>query len=971
MTHVGVAAFANCKNITDLTIPDNVTEIGFNAFNGCSNLKTVKLSNNITSLNQGVFNECSSLESVIIPNGVKSIGKFAFEGCSSLGSINLPETLEEIGEQAFFGCSSLKQLFIPKNFVRFGKDENNTYWSFIYGCTSLTSIVVDEDNPVFDSRDNCNAIIETASNTLVAGCITTKIPEGITVIGSWAFGGFHDLTSITLPHSLNRIEQSAFNGSGLREITLPENVTYIGAYAFSSCNSLKDFYCCAEKVPEAESSAFGNTNLKEVTLHVPAASISAYQATEPWKNFKEIVALSAQDDQEEPNDYIPFVDMGKQWNVVCTVVNPNSSCHFERYGISEEIERDGKTYFRVLQSEDNLTVMHDAGLYREENRRVYKYDEMAGRDVMLYDFSLKEGDTFTYEMGVDNPVNCKVLKLGWLDDGPIIESLNNSTDTLYRHRYLRTWTIGRDNGSGKYDEIATWVECVGALENMFSPFASGERYRLAYIDYRSDMGGENAYLPFSLCDIYDVRGQIHGSNMPTGEADNIENEDWRHRLTYELEGDRLHVYGKVFCCCAGSHYIYFFEEQTDDPLVHKLHFEIRNLADAMACQAHHPTDFYVSGFDPNLNYIVVDDQGVEHPVINKTPQNEYRPFVEEGKVWKVGISAGMSNNQVKRVKYYYFDGDTIIDGKTCKQMMCQQFVSPDYPDYALITQYPLLNTVGAWYEEDKKVYIYNSTSKQFKMMYDFSLDANDILHFLDKDGYPPLMIGPNQTGGLEGFKGVYRDIMMYVDERTIHSTFWLEGVGSIDGPTANTYYYEKGIHETFLMSCTIGDEIIYLNDRYEDGATPESMGARKNRFDFTHTIKTKPKARKRSEEEPLLYGEYNDLKLDINLNPLDDAYQVRITDDSGKVVYEKSINAGSIVGLNIDISAYAKGRYTVTVENSNESFTGEFEAQTTGIEAIKTNREDVRNDIYNLHGQRLSSLQKGLNIVNGQKIYVK
>ena len=128
---------------------------------------------------------------------------------------------------------------------------------------------------------------------------------------------------------------------------------------------------------------------------------------------------------------------------------------------------------------------------------------------------------------------------------------------------------------------------------------------------------------------------------------------------------------------------------------------------------------------------------------------------------------------------------------------------------------------------------------------------------------------------------------------------------------------------------------------------------------------------KRSEEEPLLYGEYNDLKLDINLNPLDDAYQVRITDETGKDVYQKAINAGNIVGLNIDISAYEKGRYTVTVENSNESFTGEFEAQTTGIEAIKTNREDVRNDIYNLHGQRLSSLQKGLNIVNGQKIYVK
>ena len=149
------------------------------------------------------------------------------------------------------------------------------------------------------------------------------------------------------------------------------------------------------------------------------------------------------------------------------------------------------------------------------------------------------------------------------------------------------------------------------------------------------------------------------------------------------------------------------------------------------------------------------------------------------------------------------------------------------------------------------------------------------------------------------------------------------------------------------------------------------MGARKNRFDFTHTIKTKPKARKRSEEEPLLYGEYNDLKLGINLNPLDDAYQVRITDDSGKVVYEKAVNAGNIVGLNIDISAYAKGRYTVTVENSRESFTGEFNAQETGIYAITNKESEIRHYIYNLHGQRLSSLQKGLNIVNGQKLFVK
>jgi hypothetical protein len=148
------------------------------------------------------------------------------------------------------------------------------------------------------------------------------------------------------------------------------------------------------------------------------------------------------------------------------------------------------------------------------------------------------------------------------------------------------------------------------------------------------------------------------------------------------------------------------------------------------------------------------------------------------------------------------------------------------------------------------------------------------------------------------------------------------------------------------------------------------MGARK-RFDFTHTIKTKPKSRMRSGENQSLHGEYNDLQLGINLNPLDDAYLVRITDDAGKVVYEKSINAGNIVGLNIDISAYAKGRYTVIVENSDETYTGEFDAQTTGIRDVKWKKEEGRGHIYNLQGQRLSTLQKGLNIVNGQKIIIK
>ena len=371
---------------------------------------------------------------------------------------------------------------------------------------------------------------------------------------------------------------------------------------------------------------------------------------------------------------------------------------------------------------------------------------------------------------------------------------------------------------------------------------------------------------------------------------------------------------------------------------------------------------YFAAAEPSF---AADDYGIEEP---------YRPFVEEGKVWKVGTIPTILGNPVQIVDYYYFDGDTIIDGKSCKLMMCQRYVSPDYSnDYW--TPKPSLNIVGAWYEEGKKVYFYNTEKGRdhWRLKYDFSLDADETVCLFDD--YPPFIIGPRQTGGLKGFKGVYRDVMINQD---IRSTIWLEGVGGLDAPFRNAYPDNVDRVPEFLMSCTVGDEVIYLNDEYEDGATPESMEAKKNRFDFTHTIKTKPHAPRRngsgdaeeSEMQPL-YGEYNDLQLGIHLNSLDDTYLVRITNESGQVVYEKTVNAGNIVALSIDISAYAKGRYTVTLENSRESFTGEFEAQTTGIEAITNNKEVIRHNIYNLQGQRLNSLQKGLNIVNGQKIYVK
>ena len=676
--------------------------------------------------------------------------------------------------------------------------------------------------------------------------------------------------------------------------------------------------------------------------------------------------------QEKSNDYLPFVEEGKKWQVVRS--DFEQGYHIDQYMFlnGEKLTVDdetGKVWFVMYRNDERLTVGNEKWLLlREKDRKVYfmtpgPEDYYMPEEYLMFDFSLKAGDTYeTYSFDDQKVVSYKVLSVGDYTEGPEIirQDDDQVADNMRtQRRYLRKWIVCRTDDESRQK---TWIEGVGSLEgplaNLYDSRPVSSMDYQAYIEYNNR---DYLYLPFSF---HDELCQIHGCNLPKGAEDQLE--DWYHDLTYELEGDCLHVFGKAVLNCGSYNYAYFIERPTDDPSVHKLSLQIQEVGPSANCYSLFATDFYVSGFDPNINYIVVDNMGEKHPVINKTQQMAYRPFVEDGKVWKLGNT---DSYPVQQVSYYYFDGDTIIDGKTCKQMMCREYVSPKYPNYDYLSQQPSLYYVGAWYEEDKKVYEYDTTDKQFRLMYDFSLEANGIFEI----NYPPYVflyrIGPRQTGGIEGFKGVYRDVWEWEDGKIYKCAPWLEGVGIVYGsPTTNVLNVELADPRWFLISCTVGEEVIYLIDGVEDEATPE--GARKRRFDFTHTIKIQPKSRTRSEAEQPLYGEYNDQRLGINLDPLDDTYQVRITDETGKAVYEKSINAGNIVGLNIDISAYAEGPYIVTVENSYESFRGEFEAQTTGIEEV--HRETITdNRYYNLQGQRLSSLRKGLNIVNGQKVFVK
>ena len=267
-----------------------------------------------------------------IDERVEEICKEAFKGCDKLEEIVMPKKLKKIDSEAFCGCSGLTELTLPNSVKSIGDGAFKIR-------SGLEKITVESGNSCYDSRDNCNSIIETETNTLIAGCKNSVIPNSVTSIGNSAFCGCSGLTELTLPDNIHFIEGEAFMGcsglteltlpnsvksigdrafaycsglteltlpnsvtsigncafggcSGLTELTLPNSITSIGDYAFAYCSDLSKITSLAEIPPMCGFKVFNGVNKTNCELIVPEGSVAAYTRAEDWNEFSNIRGFS-------------------------------------------------------------------------------------------------------------------------------------------------------------------------------------------------------------------------------------------------------------------------------------------------------------------------------------------------------------------------------------------------------------------------------------------------------------------------------------------------------------------------------------------------------------------------------------------------------------------------------------------------------------------------------------------------------
>lgn len=244
---IGVEAFAFCKSLESVNIPEGIKDFS-PAFRGCEMLKSIVIPEGIERIEQGMFWNCISLENVTLPNSLKIIDGGSFENCTSLKTITLPNGIIEIGANAFGGCTALSEISIPESVMYIGasafantafyNDAENWENGVLYSDGCLIDSKREEIKGEYSVKEGTRIIADQAF-LRATGLETLKLPEGLKVIGDAAFNECTSLKTVEMQGGLETIGLSAFRECPIDEIVIPEGVRSIGDRAFVGCGMQK------------------------------------------------------------------------------------------------------------------------------------------------------------------------------------------------------------------------------------------------------------------------------------------------------------------------------------------------------------------------------------------------------------------------------------------------------------------------------------------------------------------------------------------------------------------------------------------------------------------------------------------------------------------------------------------------------------------------------------------------------------
>ena len=258
-----------------------VLAIGVYHFKDCVKLESISLPSSVTEIASRSFEGCTGLISITIPPPPASniyIGNGAFDGCTGLTSVTIPESVSRLGQSIFYGCTGLTSIMIPSSVTNVGV-------AVLSGCPNLSSITVDMNNTVYDSRNSCDAIIETSTNTLIQGCKNTVIPSSVTSIEQGAFYGV-ELTSIIIPSSVTSIGYQAFAYCNrLTSITIPSSVNNIRSRSFYGCSRLSEVVVEAVVPPALGTADVFTSTASTLLIKVPSGSVETYKTSTGWSDY--------------------------------------------------------------------------------------------------------------------------------------------------------------------------------------------------------------------------------------------------------------------------------------------------------------------------------------------------------------------------------------------------------------------------------------------------------------------------------------------------------------------------------------------------------------------------------------------------------------------------------------------------------------------------------------------------------------